>query len=207
MNFEIGTVIAPHCDDEALGCMKMFEEGLVGRVVVVTDSAKQVIDPYIDTAEYIKIRRAETMGFCEHFKVRDVIFMNYPDGSLNQISPENLDEFYETMLTITKTSKAVYFPSIKDSHPDHRFVAGIMYRLLADRHNLKIKYGSQMHLKQAVEYHITSSPVYHNPITRAKHGDRLRLFREFFPSQSLRLRKTGFDFEVCLQDKLNVIVG
>jgi len=201
MKLEEGTIIAAHCDDEALGCYKLFEDGLVNKVVIVTDSSSQVTSPFISTIDYIATRKQETRKFCAEFKVGEIAYLNFPDGLLSSIFSSELDNLIDFLEKTIRMSNAVYFHSILDSHPDHRFINGICHRIINDIRTNKLKYNSQTNkLKFAYEYCVGSIPPKSTPISKSEWEKRYGFFRSYYESQYTRLRKSGYPMHTCLHN-------
>jgi LmbE family N-acetylglucosaminyl deacetylase len=128
-------ILAPHPDDETLGCgatiMRKVEAGRAVRVVIVTDGRFSHRSPAISPNALAAIRREEAVRACGVMGVpeRDVIFLEYHDGALK----ENAREARRRLLRIVREFDPgeVYSPSGIDRHPDHRtlqrIVAGLAH--------------------------------------------------------------------------------
>ena len=111
--------IAPHADDEVLGCGGMLafhaERGDELRVVVLTDGSAG--DPGARSADIRAEREAESRAAGEVLGVRDHRFLGLPDGELTGVEDledrllAELDDFAPELL---------YAPSPQEMHPDHR---------------------------------------------------------------------------------------
>lgn len=110
-------VLAPHPDDEVLGCggavLRHIERGDCVRVVIVTDGAygvKDADDRYALTRKTESIRAAETLGY------GNPIFWSLPDRGLaygESLIARILDCIEEF------SADFVYAPSWWEIHPDH----------------------------------------------------------------------------------------
>lgn len=127
-------VIAPHADDEILGAAALMARAAhAGRrvaVVVVTDGARS--DPGRDTAELVRIRRAECRAGLERMlgDLPPLLFLEQPDGALSSagLAPAAqaaLDAFVADVApdTILVTDAA-------DAHPDHKAAFGLASRIV-----------------------------------------------------------------------------
>lgn len=109
-------VVAPHPDDEAIGCtgvmLQAFEQGKRVGVVVVTNGdafpgvtvvVKKAKDQLIP-ADYVKlaaVRQQHTVGAMGRLGVRsaDLMFLGYPDGGLDKIYLEKGEASFRQKFT------------------------------------------------------------------------------------------------------------
>jgi LmbE family N-acetylglucosaminyl deacetylase len=123
-------VVAPHSDDEAIGCTIVMLEALarkerVGVVVVtsgdafegVTAVAKKTKDKLVP-ADYIKLagaRQQHTIGAMGRIGIRpaDLMFLGYPDGGLDKIYQMKGKEPFQHPFT---QKKETYGPVARDYH-------------------------------------------------------------------------------------------
>lgn len=111
-------VLAPHPDDEVIGCGAFLkgcsEAGIAVKVVIVTDGAAGVpigTDP--------EIRRSESRAALLHLGVRDCEFWDYPDGGVPLGGP--IAERYRALVAGYRPSHLL-LPHPAESHTDHRSV-------------------------------------------------------------------------------------
>ena len=115
-------VLAPHPDDETIGCGGVIARkravGTPVRVVIAADGG--------DAA-----RRAECLEACRRLGVADdsVHFLGLPDGHLAEHRAE-LESALADALGACPTQ--VFVPSAIDAHPDHRALAAAVDDLPAD---------------------------------------------------------------------------
>lgn len=128
-------VIAPHPDDETLGCgatiMRKVAAGKAVHVAIVTDgraSHKSVLVPPKDLAQ---IRHTEAVRACELMGVprERVVFLDVQDGHV-QHAGKDLAVWLEEILISTAPDELLA-PSPIDKNPDHRAIAAVVRRLLA----------------------------------------------------------------------------
>jgi LmbE family N-acetylglucosaminyl deacetylase len=123
--FAIGplVVLAPHPDDEVLGCGGLIlahrDRGLPVSVVVMTDgglgdSGKP------GSAAYREERRSESRAAAEALGGVDLTFLDVPDGRL-AAHPEAADAVRKILAAVRPAT--VVFPSPFEVHPDHRATA------------------------------------------------------------------------------------
>ncbi|CAA9221829.1 MAG: hypothetical protein AVDCRST_MAG50-623 [uncultured Acidimicrobiales bacterium] len=81
-------VLAPHADDETLGCgvtiMRKRDAGTAVRVVIATDGANSHPERVVDQQALIAARRQEAVSACLRLGVEgpDLTFLGLPDGRL-----------------------------------------------------------------------------------------------------------------------------
>lgn len=123
-------VIAPHPDDETLGCggtvAVLAAAGAEVRVVVVTDGEGS-LDRGRNAHEIGLLRCAHATEACERLGTRPPTFLGLPDGAVAHCSQrlvkllaEEVDGFRPDL---------VFGPWPLDDHPDHRTVAACIARL------------------------------------------------------------------------------
>ena len=132
-------VLAPHMDDEILGCggalRKHVLSGAHVTVVYMTDgrrggdpklyrrgSAQGVIEDF-ESALVIQ-RKEEARKAAEIVGIQKQIFLDHPDGSL-KVSHQTVEQL-ETILR-EESPTVIYLPSILDIHTDHRASNRIFY--------------------------------------------------------------------------------
>jgi LmbE family N-acetylglucosaminyl deacetylase/glycosyltransferase involved in cell wall biosynthesis len=113
-------VLAPHHDDETLGCggtlARLCQAGWHVRVVVVTDGALGDPNNYLNGRDVVQHRRRETQAAARSLGIDDVIFWDEPDGhfapseAVSERLSEMLDEF---------TPDWLFVPPVLDFHRDH----------------------------------------------------------------------------------------
>jgi LmbE family N-acetylglucosaminyl deacetylase len=116
-------VVAPHPDDETLGCgatiARKRAAGTRVVVVVVADGGSSHRSTVVTTAQLVAMRRAEVLAACARLGVAesDVVLLGHPDGTVG----DRLDEVAEALATrIRDVDPAeVLVTSWRDWHPDH----------------------------------------------------------------------------------------
>jgi LmbE family N-acetylglucosaminyl deacetylase len=129
-------VIAPHPDDETLGCgatiARLRDHGCAVRVVIVTDGAESHQSARISPAELAALRRDEARSACAQLGVgrEEVRFLEIPDGQAEhkvaEISARLADEIREF------GPEQLIYPSALDAHSDHRAVAAATEQLIGE---------------------------------------------------------------------------
>ena len=126
-------VLAPHPDDESLGCgatiARLRSRGQRVHIVIVTDGAACGRSSVIGPKEIAAIRRKETQNAAAALGVppEDVIFFQFPDqhaGEQAQAIEAALGEEINRV-----KPRQIFSPYGVDAHPDHRVVAAAIDRL------------------------------------------------------------------------------
>lgn len=133
-------ILAPHSDDETLGCanlicqMRELSRRVV--VVVVTDGSQCQLASRMDKDDLIKLRRAETTAACHELGLRDedIKFLDFPDGALARLE----DDIVKTIRAIYRevSPSVILSPLIHDTHSDHEALARVTQKL-ADAEKFK----------------------------------------------------------------------
>lgn len=117
-------VLAPHPDDETIGCGGSLALHTRARdpvkVIFLTNGAKGDFSGKAKREEYINLRKKEAIKASQILGIRDVIFWEYEDrnlaGSKGAIS-RMIEELEESR------PELIYVPSPLEFHPDHRAAA------------------------------------------------------------------------------------
>jgi len=121
-------VIAPHQDDEVLGCGGLIgckrEENVPVQVVFVTDgAASHAWHPNFQSGELIPIRKDEALSALSILDVdrKQVHFLNKPDGKLSYLKPTERQRTIEQLAELLKSFEPgeIYVPHRKDRTKDH----------------------------------------------------------------------------------------
>ena len=139
--FPSGTalVIAPHADDEVLGCGGLIaakrERGHEVQVVFITDSAASHRDHHALTGEAVAdMRRAEALQSLALLGVpaTHVYFFDVPDGTLNKLTPTAQVGIVLRLATLIRDSGATeIFAPYRDGGSSEHTVAQQMTALAA----------------------------------------------------------------------------
>ncbi|TDE11278.1 PIG-L deacetylase family protein [Dyadobacter psychrotolerans] len=122
-------VIAPHQDDESLGCggtiASLREYGLSVHVLFITDGSKS----HPNSIKYpfkklVSLREQESLNALGILGVgaKDVTFLRLPDGALPGSGEEGFGENAGLVSAVLKTIKpqTIFLPWQRDPHRDHR---------------------------------------------------------------------------------------
>ena len=134
-------VIAPHADDEVLGCgatmAKASAKGDEVYVLICTNAS--VGAPELFSAETIKLIRSEALEAHKLLGVKDTFFLEFPAPALDQYPRYKMSNEMATVIKKTGVD-TVYIPHRGDCHKDHAIIhdcAMVACRPLA---SCKVKY-------------------------------------------------------------------
>ncbi|MGD0884879.1 MAG: PIG-L family deacetylase [Thermodesulfovibrionales bacterium] len=138
---ECGEVVflAPHPDDEALGCAGTLtllnRKGVSSTVVFLTNGEKIQGEPSTVIAEKRKeeARRASKMLGC-----REPVFLGFPDGEVGD-HRDALSKHIADIIAVKKPD-IVFAPSPIDFHQDHMATAKISLELLSKLDSFKLAF-------------------------------------------------------------------
>jgi LmbE family N-acetylglucosaminyl deacetylase len=125
-------VIAPHPDDEVIGCggtvCRHITAGDPVSVIYLTRGESSRGYPWLSPVEKQAKRMQEALSSCAILGVRDTVFLNGADGNLSD--PTIMGDLQREVLQaiLTRKPKVIYVPHADDNHPDH--VAA--YRMVRD---------------------------------------------------------------------------
>ena len=115
-------VVAPHANDETLGCgvsiMRKREAGTQVTVVIVTDGA--AAEPaYLPPAELVALRKEEARRAGSRLGLRptDLRFLDVPDSKVGEHVEEVADRLAELIKTLGP--EQLLIPMSCEGHPDH----------------------------------------------------------------------------------------
>lgn len=117
-------VLAPHPDDEALGCagaiLSHVAAGDPVEVVIVTDGRRGIVDPEMSEAAIRCLRMDESICAASVLGYGQPRFWNYPDRGL--VCDEHLVDRIHSLIT-GANYRSLFAPSLLEIHPDHRNLA------------------------------------------------------------------------------------
>lgn len=131
-------VVAPHPDDEVLGCgghiAKSKSNGYSVKIIVLTDGQSSVTSTNFDSG---KVRRREAIAGCKRLGVaaKDIHFIGLDDRQLScQTSTA-----YDTVSNIVKkyNIRNIYSPHSQDRHTDHKAAFKVCRRVAQGIDNIK----------------------------------------------------------------------
>ncbi len=126
-------VIAPHPDDESLGCgatiALLRSRGEQVRIVIVTDGAASGRSAIIGPDKLSATRRTETENAIEALggKREDLVFLQFPDAHTHEQEAAVEAALAEQIRSFAP--KQIFSPYGDDGHSDHRVTASAIGRL------------------------------------------------------------------------------
>jgi len=132
---ETAVVIAPHQDDESLGCGGLIarkrNEGLPVHVIFITDgSASHPGHPRVSPAELAVLRRHEAMQAMAALGVerRCVHFLGEPDGTLNVLTPDRREQLVARLSALLRSVMPgeLFLPCYPDGSSEHDATFGFV---------------------------------------------------------------------------------
>jgi LmbE family N-acetylglucosaminyl deacetylase len=127
-------VVAPHPDDETLGCgvtiMRKLDAGTPVRVVIATDGRRSSDSKVMSPEELVRVRRREALEATGRLGLGpdDVVFLDFEDQGLADRLPELTERL--AALVAEFRPEELLVSSVLDHHPDHHAVGLAARRLL-----------------------------------------------------------------------------
>jgi LmbE family N-acetylglucosaminyl deacetylase len=123
-------VVSPHPDDAEFGAggaiVKWRKEGCDIFLVVCTNGDKGSDDPQMTSAKLAEIRRREQEAAAQILSIKEVVFLDYPDGSLED-TPEFRGKLVRLIRLFKPRAIATTDPYRKHrSHRDHRITGTVV---------------------------------------------------------------------------------
>jgi LmbE family N-acetylglucosaminyl deacetylase len=126
-------VIAPHPDDESLGCgatiARLRSCGNRVHIIIVTDGAASGRSAIIGPKKLAAIRRLETLEAANELGVppQDVLFLEFPDSHTQEAASAIEAALAEQICALMP--QRIFSPHGIDGHRDHRVIAAAIDRL------------------------------------------------------------------------------
>ncbi len=148
-------IVAPHPDDETLGCGGLIALGKATgrdvRVVVLTDgAASHPGSPTYSPRQVAALRQQELHKSAEALGLQpsDVVTLSLPDGRLSDEAPERLADRLDLAIGAGDLG-AVFAPGDDDPHPDHQRASQAASILAQRRKAVSWSYPIRSHVIQA----------------------------------------------------------
>jgi LmbE family N-acetylglucosaminyl deacetylase len=121
-------VLAPHMDDEVIGCggalAKHVARGAQVTVVFLTDGgASGTVAPAAGSSSLVGTRRREAGLALQTLGVQNSLFLDGPDGAL-RATPELTGKL--RALLERQAFAVIYLPFFLEEHPDHRAASDLL---------------------------------------------------------------------------------
>jgi LmbE family N-acetylglucosaminyl deacetylase len=126
-------VIAPHPDDEAIGCGgTILNHARSGdRVSVVFLTSGELGLKSLPPAEAHRVREAEALAAAQILQTTPPMFLRLPDWGLGDAVAEAVAALSPVLAT--NAPEVIYLPHPADDHPDHRACLPIVQAALRSR--------------------------------------------------------------------------
>lgn len=116
-------IIAPHPDDEILGCgatiAKHVRDG--DEVTIVISTNAHIGAPELYTADKVKKVRQESLDAHNYLGVKDTIFLDFPAPALNTFPEYKISLSFSKIFNMIKPAY-LYIPYPGDLHQDHKAI-------------------------------------------------------------------------------------
>ena len=116
-------VVAPHADDEIIGCgatiAKHIQSG--DEVVVIIGTNASIGAPELFSIEQIKKTRSEAVAAHQFLGVKETIFLDFPAPALNAYPEYKISVEISKIFGKTKPTH-LYLPHPGDIHQDHKAI-------------------------------------------------------------------------------------
>lgn len=132
-------VIAPHPDDEALGCagtIKLLSKAGTDLTLIFLTSGEKL---YGDASpEMAAARQKEAIRSARLLGCNETVFLDFPDGEVEKF----LEEVFVKLAEIVGEKKpdVVFVPSLIDYHADHIAAAHIGLKLMDDSGSFRLAF-------------------------------------------------------------------
>lgn len=110
------TIVAPHNDDEIVGCMHLME-AISGKVPINLI----VVTKHVDSINLTHQRRLETKAALGNLEINEIIDWNFPDGDVGKFS----DAIRAKFQMLSAKCDIVLCPAPNDKTKDHITIAQI----------------------------------------------------------------------------------
>jgi len=132
-------VIAPHPDDEAIGCggtICLHTQQRNDRVIVVFLSSGEMGIKDLPVNKAQLIREAEAEAASSILGVSELTFLRYPDYYII----DHIEDAAKSLYPILKAEmpEIIYLPHEHEGHPDHRAAYPIVQRAFEKYHKLQL---------------------------------------------------------------------
>jgi LmbE family N-acetylglucosaminyl deacetylase len=124
-NNERVLILAPHADDESIGCGGLLASvPQQASVVCLTDGA--LADPHVTKQTLVALRKLELADAMAVVGIQDFRYLLAPDqGLINE---------YQRFSSLSLLSwDIIFLPNFLDQHPDHKAVTWLLQRLLREK--------------------------------------------------------------------------
>lgn len=123
-------VIAPHPDDESLGCggsiARHVKAGSRVKIIFMTNGDRGDFEGKFG-GNYVKMRKQSAEKAMEILGVKDYEFWSYKDRDLYSVEKEIKEKLFHTIEIFPPS--LIYAPSPLEAHPDHKVAFEVVWNL------------------------------------------------------------------------------
>lgn len=194
-------IIAPHGDDEFIGCHRIFDiaGNNIKHVVFFSDNSLQTAYRDQSTVSYIKQRAKESDDYLNRFAPNcETSLLEIPDGlsqqeyqdkcfplkTINQIN----DNIVRNLSNFMDYCDIVFFPALDTLHPTHLWCHAMSLKYLKMSKKDCVAYSTHELFEETLpveSYKKKTSIGYTNVYAHPK-GLKQQLFESYYPSQAKR---------------------
>lgn len=124
-------ILAPHPDDEALGCggtIALYaSNGADVHLIVISDGGK-ILEEFTEGIDIVEIRKKEAIEASKILGIKKTYFLDFPDGRVCSYSGEIREKIKDIVLEFKPD--IIFSPSLVDYHADHMAVSEVALWLL-----------------------------------------------------------------------------
>jgi LmbE family N-acetylglucosaminyl deacetylase len=135
-------VLAPHADDEALGCGGTIalcaSKGAEVHVAAISDGGGMLLESSVERITIVEKRKRESLEASKILGVAHTYYLDFPDGELRSHKKEIKDRIDEIIVRFKPD--IVLSPSPVDTHDDHITVSEIACELLARPGDMRVAF-------------------------------------------------------------------
>ena len=135
-------ILAPHPDDETLGCGGLIalyvSKGVDVTIAVISDGGKISHEFAAENIDIVETRERESLEAARLLGVKTTFFLKFPDGELKFRQSEI--EMRVEELVRTCGPDIIFSPSPLDFHEDHIAVSEVAFKLLIKFHEKKVAF-------------------------------------------------------------------
>ena len=135
-------ILAPHPDDETLGCGGTIalcaSRGSEVRVVIISDGGKIFLDSGGERDEVVRRRKQEAEEASKILGISGTYFLGFPDGELQSYKTEIEDSVRDIVSSFNPD--VILSPSPVDFHADHIAVSEIARAFLTEDGGMKVAF-------------------------------------------------------------------
>lgn len=134
-------VLAPHPDDESLGCggiIALYSSKGVEVHLAVISSGENIVIEFTGDKDISDVRRQELEDSSLILGIKEIRFLGFPDGQL-ALHKDRIEEKLREIINEINPD-IIFAPSPLDHHDDHRAVADIAISFLAERCVFKVAF-------------------------------------------------------------------